>query len=478
MVSLLYLLSALALADAPKHVSLRSCGAAQQTLTLYRAERTLGQLGLHLSAGVDGATPVLVLSNTDLDETTARHMALDVASALGYTVRNRRGVVRVPRDGALETEATALVLIDSPDEQLTQDAQSQRVNGRSIVVWPGAVSLARLLRLVADSVGITPEAVVDSAFLPEEDWLASARELLTQESGEDEESDEPSLLGSGTGVDLSRTQLWTGDTGSLCDLLADRLEPIFLLEEGRDVDIMVTSVGPISVLDALDILSTVAPDFGVSVVEDGDMVLIQQADPPAEAFDAPLITLIPAGETLYGMTPEALQHQTAGAQLGSLNMRSVLTRSGSLVMLVSEDGMFSHIPVPEPPSRGSMLSLDGAGITTIGEGQFRVARGTFDGVDAFEDLMSMVRLVPHKDEQGEVDGYRMSGIRRGSVARKLGFLNGDILHSVNDVVVGSMSTALEVVEGLQDADHVTVQVFRRSQLLTRTYEVVPADAER
>ena len=472
----LLLTSALVLAGSPESVALRSCGSDQHPFTLYRSERTLGELGLQLSDDVDGSTPVLLLSNTDLDESTARHAALDVASALGYTVRPRRGVVRVSRGADLATEATALVLIDPPSKLQTPGVQTQRVNGRSIMVWPDAVSSAQLLRVIADSIGIEPGTVVDSAVLPEEAWLASARDLLAEEGGEDGNLEE--VPGApGAGVDLNQTQLWTGDTGSLCDLLADRLEPIFLLEPGSELDIMITSIGPISTLDSLDVLSTIAPDFGVSVVEEGDMVLIQRTEPPAEAFDPPLITLIPAGETLYGMTTEELHRQTSAQQPGSLNVRSALTRSKSLVMLVGEEGMFSHIPVPEVPARGLSVPLDGQGIVAIGEGHFQVERETFAGVNGFEDLLSTVRVVPHKDEHGNVDGYRLSGIRRGSVAGQLGFMNGDILHSVNGVVLDNMSTAMRVTEELQEVDHVTVQLFRRSQLLTLTYEVLPVDGE-
>ncbi len=469
----LFLVSTLALAESPEPISLRSCGSAPQALTLYRTERTLGTLGLQLSDDVDEKTPVSVLSNTHLDETTARHMALDVASTLGYTVRPRRGVVRAPRNAELATEATALVLVEPPSAQQTRDVQLHRVNGRAIVVWPEAVDPARLLRVVAATAGIASGTASDSTVLPDAEWLASLRERRDQESSSEQKNDQAGDAFDAA-VDPSRVQIWSGDTGSLCDLLADRLEPIFLLEEGSEVDLMISSVASISALDALDILSTIAPDIGVSVVEDGDIVLIQQADPPTGDFGAPLITLLPAGETLYGMTPEAFQRHAA-QQPSSLNMRAVRTRSESVVMLVGEDGMFSHIPVPEVPARDRRVSLDKEGITRVGEGHVQVKRGTFADVDVLGELMPTIRVTPYSGEQGEMIGYRMSGIRRSSVFWKLGFLNGDILHSVNGVVLDSMSAAMTLAEDLQHADEVTVQLFRRNQLQTMTYEVVPAD---
>ncbi len=66
---------------------------------------------------------------------------------------------------------------------------------------------ARLLRVIADSIGIEPGAVVDSAILPEEEWLASARELLTDEEGGEEGKLEEAPGAPGAGVDLNQTQL-------------------------------------------------------------------------------------------------------------------------------------------------------------------------------------------------------------------------------------------------------------------------------
>jgi type II secretory pathway component PulC len=48
------------------------------------------------------------------------------------------------------------------------------------------------------------------------------------------------------------------------------------------------------------------------------------------------------------------------------------------------------------------------------------------------------RLAPHRGPDGELDGYRVSAIRHGSLADRVGVRNGDILYRVNGVSVVSV----------------------------------------
>lgn len=88
-----------------------------------------------------------------------------------------------------------------------------------------------------------------------------------------------------------------------------------------------------------------------------------------------------------------------------------------------------------------------------------------------EKLASQVRVAPHKGADGNVDGYRLSGIRRNSFFKQLGVKNGDIVHSVNGHELTSMSNAMSAFESLQSEKAFTFELTRRNQRETYEYEI-------
>ncbi len=80
-----------------------------------------------------------------------------------------------------------------------------------------------------------------------------------------------------------------------------------------------------------------------------------------------------------------------------------------------------------------------------------------------EGLVRAVRVVPHKGPDGEVDGFRLSGIRGESVVSKLGFKNGDVVLSVNERPLTSMAEVMEAYQALRDEDTLTFEISRRGQ---------------
>jgi general secretion pathway protein C len=88
-----------------------------------------------------------------------------------------------------------------------------------------------------------------------------------------------------------------------------------------------------------------------------------------------------------------------------------------------------------------------------------------------EKLYSQIRAVPHKDANGEIDGYRLSGIRRKSIFYKLGVKNGDIVHNVNGKSLNSMSSALDAFNSLQSSREFSFDLTRRRKQQTMEYEV-------
>lgn len=102
------------------------------------------------------------------------------------------------------------------------------------------------------------------------------------------------------------------------------------------------------------------------------------------------------------------------------------------------------------------------GVESLGQDHFSIEREVIDKLAQDpSQLAKLGRAVPHKGPDGEVDGYRLSGIRRNSLGRKLGLRSGDVVHSINGYEMTSMSAAMEAWNSLQGANSLEVDVTRR-----------------
>ena len=112
------------------------------------------------------------------------------------------------------------------------------------------------------------------------------------------------------------------------------------------------------------------------------------------------------------------------------------------------------------------------GITQLGENHYQVERRIIDQyLGNLEGLSSMARAIPHKGADGEIDGYRLSGIRRNSPLSSLGIKNGDVIQSVNGTNIGNMGEAMTVFNSLSSQSHFTFDVTRRGQKQSMEYDV-------
>jgi general secretion pathway protein C len=112
------------------------------------------------------------------------------------------------------------------------------------------------------------------------------------------------------------------------------------------------------------------------------------------------------------------------------------------------------------------------GIEKDGENKFIVDEATFNkALENPEKLANSIRAVPHKDSDGKIDGYRLSGVRRSSLFNKLGIRNGDVVHTVNGHELTSMQTAMEAYQSLQNERNFNFEISRRNKRQTFEYEV-------
>jgi len=78
------------------------------------------------------------------------------------------------------------------------------------------------------------------------------------------------------------------------------------------------------------------------------------------------------------------------------------------------------------------------------------------------------RALLHRGPDGEFDGFRVSAIRRGSLADSCGLKNGDIVHEVGGHALDSMESAMAAYQLLASESEIAVQITRRGEPVTLT----------
>jgi len=149
------------------------------------------------------------------------------------------------------------------------------------------------------------------------------------------------------------------------------------------------------------------------------------------------------------------------------------------VVIKRNDGSIEYIEMDEeaePPRRAGMgrkpANDEDSPVESQGNNKFVVDAEALEKImENPEQLYSQIRVVPHKDANGEVDGYRLSGIRRKSFFYQLGVKNGDIVHSVNGKPLTSASSGMDAYNSLADAKDFTFDITRRNKKQTFEYEV-------
>ncbi len=120
---------------------------------------------------------------------------------------------------------------------------------------------------------------------------------------------------------------------------------------------------------------------------------------------------------------------------------------------------------------GADSATDDGGVTKVSDTKFLVDRSFLEKqLGNVETLATQVRAAP-KSEDGKIIGFRLSGIRKGSVFDKLGIKNGDVVHNVNGQSLTSMETALGAYGTLQNERAFNFEVTRRNTKMTIDYEV-------
>lgn len=160
--------------------------------------------------------------------------------------------------------------------------------------------------------------------------------------------------------------------------------------------------------------------------------------------------------------------------------RVILLNQGrrEFISLGDEPPKVSVKPAPKPPprsrsKRGKSVEIEGAdqAIDCASENSCTVDRAFVEKLLANpRQLMSQARMFPITRD-GQTAGFRVSGIRNGSLASKIGLKNGDVLSEVNGSKLGTVDDALAMYQKLRRATHLSVTVERGGAVINKEISI-------
>jgi len=113
----------------------------------------------------------------------------------------------------------------------------------------------------------------------------------------------------------------------------------------------------------------------------------------------------------------------------------------------------------------------GDGIRKISETEYIISQDEINkAIDNINLLMTQARVVP-SFKDGKSNGFRIYSIKPGSLYRKIGIKNGDILQKINENELSSPDKALELYTKLRTEKRVAINLLRRGQPVTLDYTI-------
>lgn len=126
---------------------------------------------------------------------------------------------------------------------------------------------------------------------------------------------------------------------------------------------------------------------------------------------------------------------------------------------------------PPPVSSNADSKKIEEGIKKVGKDRYEIDREMLN--EQLEDLGAIsrqARVIPHYRD-GKPQGFKIVGVRPGSLLSQLGVRSGDVLKSVGGEEIDSPNKALEMFERLKSTDNVVLEVDRRGSATTLEYQI-------
>ncbi len=192
----------------------------------------------------------------------------------------------------------------------------------------------------------------------------------------------------------------------------------------------------------------------------GDVKLLAMVSSPRDP-DWSMVSLEVGGQARLYRAGDAVQDRTV-SQIG---WRYLLLRGTRDECFID---MFDQNPARIRPSGPAVADADAPpppgeptpGIAVNGEFERTVNRSVVDQALANPTSFAKdVRVRPYKKD-GEVVGFRLRRVQRGSAIEQLGAQRGDVLHSVNGIELKSVDDALTAYQKLRSDNQLVFSVTR------------------
>jgi general secretion pathway protein C len=171
--------------------------------------------------------------------------------------------------------------------------------------------------------------------------------------------------------------------------------------------------------------------------------------------------------TAYSLFQKVLDAEIVKIEVDKVHLKRA---SGAIeILALSED---KEAKTSRPKASKGAEASDDEGIEKVSDTKFTVDRDLVDKyIGNLDAIARMGRAIPHRGPDGEIDGYRLSGIRRNTMGQKLGIKNGDIVHGVNGQDLNSMQGAMTAFSSLQSESSFSFDITRRGQKMTLEYDI-------
>jgi general secretion pathway protein C len=127
----------------------------------------------------------------------------------------------------------------------------------------------------------------------------------------------------------------------------------------------------------------------------------------------------------------------------------------------------------DQPKKKSKYAIDGAdeAINCPDENTCVVDRAFVEQLMANPAMLAkQARIVPSQRD-GETQGFKFYGIRRGSLPKLLGLKNGDMLTEVNGEEIRSVDKAMSLAMKLRRASNLSVTLVRKGKPITKEIQI-------
>ncbi|MCB9545386.1 MAG: PDZ domain-containing protein [Myxococcales bacterium] len=191
-------------------------------------------------------------------------------------------------------------------------------------------------------------------------------------------------------------------------------------------------------------------EWSMAVVDDGQ---------------APDARLVREGQRLSDFVVAAIQRERIVLAKGSA---FECVELGERKMAKGNAGRTIGAAPTEAPAASSKIR---DGVKKTGANAYEIDRQMLN--EQLEDLNALsrqARVIPHYRD-GKPQGFKIVGVRPGSLYSQIGVRSGDILKSVNGEEISSPNKALELYEKLKNSDNVAVDVERRGRKVTLDYQI-------